>query len=209
MGVCVCACVPGCVYSCCQQHIVGPHWTSKSVWYCLQTFRWSVKEPVPLSHGNLVVHGDTPRRSVSDAEHAVTADVRASESPDSRDSILHEDELPAPETTRTLLSMFRSMEDTSRAPPTPETTVKYQAASRTGVHRAPSMGARHGGGAGGDLLDSSAGGELAEYVPDAGEFENDPMYNADVVRESDRTDFAEMPEQGITRGLLAKFQHPQ
>ena len=152
---------------------------------------------MPLSHGNLVVHGDVPRRSVAEAD----PDVRASETGDA--TVFHEQELPAPETTRNLLSMFRSLEDTSRAPPTPETTERHQAASRSGVHRAPSMGARHA--EGGVQLDSP-GGELVDYVPDAGEFENDPVYNADVVRESDRADHAEMPEQGTTRGLLARFQ---
>ena len=136
---------------------------------------------MPLSHGNLVVHGDVPRRSVAEAD----PDVRASETGDA--TVFHEQELPAPETTRNLLSMFRSLEDTSRAPP----------------GAAPSMGARHA--EGGVQLDSP-GGELVDYVPDAGEFENDPVYNADVVRESDRADHAEMPEQGTTRGLLARFQ---
>ena len=162
---------------------------------------------MPLSHGNLVVHGDAPRRSVAETDRLVTADVRASENGDGHESIFHEDELPAPETTRNLLSMFRSMEDTSRAPPTPETSVLHQAASRSGVRRAQSMGA--GGyarrGEDGDQTDFSPG----EYAADAGEFENDPVYNADVVRESDRSDYAEMPEQGTTRGLLAKFQHAQ
>lgn len=167
-----------------------------------------MKEPVPLSHGNLVVHGDIPRRSVAEADRVVTPDVRASESGDVHESIFHEDELPPPETTRNLLSMFRSLEDTSRAPPTPETTERHQAASRSGIYRAASMGARHSSGGGGDQLDSS-GGELTEFAPEAGEFENDPVYNADVVRESDRMDYAEMPEQGITRGLLAKFQHAE
>ena len=102
-----------------------------------------MKEPVPLSRGNLVVHGDAPRRSVTDADRAVSPDVRASESSDGHDAAFHEDELPAPETTRNLLSMFRSLEDTSRSPPTPETSVKHQAASRSGVRRAPSMGTHH------------------------------------------------------------------
>ena len=92
----------------------------------------------------------------------------------------------------------------SRAPPTPETTERHQAESRSGIHRAASMGARHSS----NQFDSSVG-EIVEVAPDAGEFENDPVYNASVVRESDRMDHAEMPEQGITRGLLAKFQHAE
>ena len=162
---------------------------------------------MPLSRGNLVVHGDVPRRSVAEADRASSID---SESVDARESVSHEDELPPAEMTRNLLSMFRSMEDPSRAPPTPEAMEKMQAASRSSVHRALSMGASvyaHSG----DAEDHSSrlDGDLVEYTPDSGEFENDPVYNADVVRESDRTDYAEMPEQGITRGLLARFQNTQ
>jgi len=76
------------------------------------------------------------------------------------------------------------------------------------VDRSPSSGAS------GSALQADDDGNLyvvddAEYAPDSGEFENDPIYNADVLRESDRTDCADFPEQGITRDLLAKFQHAQ
>lgn len=149
---------------------------------------------MPLSRGNLVVHGDVPRRS----DRLNSAD---NESTDACEPIFHEDELPPPAMTRNLLSMFRSMEDPSMAPPTPEAMKKKQAASRSGVYRSPSMGAS--GLAAGDHLNRSD----AEYAADSGEFENDPVYNADVVRESDHTDYAEMPEHGMTRGLLARFQN--
>jgi len=89
-----------------------------------------VKEPVPLSRGNLVVHGDVPRRSASDADRSHDVEANGSAEP-----AFQEDELPPPATTRNLLSMFRSMEDPSRAPPTPETTEKHKAASRPGVYR--------------------------------------------------------------------------
>jgi len=158
-----------------------------------------VKEPVPLSRGgNLVVHGDAPRRSVAED----SLDTAANENVDPREPVFQEDELPPPELTRNLLSMFRSMEDPSRAPPTPETTVRNKAANRTSVQKASSMGSASFTE---DNFDRSDG-EHVVYAPDAGEFENDPLYNADVVRESDRTDFAEMPGQGTTRGLMAKFQ---
>ena len=39
-----------------------------------------------------------------------------------------------------------------------------------------------------------------------GEFENDPEYNQDVVRETDLNESEVLPEQGTTRNLLAKFQ---
>jgi len=174
---------------------------------CLQSFRWEVKEPVPLSRGNLVVHGDVPRRSVAEADQLSSPN---GESTDARESVFQEDELPLPAMTRHLLSMFKSMEDPCSEPPTPETTEKKQAASRSSVHRSPSVdisGYTRAADVGDDF--SWSNGDLIEYSPDAGEFENDPVYNADVVRESDRTDYAEMPEQGITRGLLAKFQNAQ
>jgi len=173
----------------------------------LQPFRWEVKEPVPLSRGNLVVHGDVPRRSVAEADRVSNPD---SDSTDARDSVFQADELPPPAMTRNLLSMFRSLEDPSRAPPTPEANERNQAASRSSVQRSPSM-SLSGYVRSGDVGDqfNSSNGDLTEYVRDSGEFENDPVYNADVVRESDNTHHAEMPEQGITRGLLAKFQNAQ
>jgi len=162
---------------------------------------------VRLSRGNLVAHGDTPRRSVTEADQVTSPE---NDSIDVRESVFHEDELPPPATTRNLLSMFRSMEDPSRAPPTPETTVKKQAASRSSIQRSPSGGASSYTQSGliEDDLDRS-NGNLVEYAADSGEFENDPVYNANVVRESDRADYAEMPEQGITRGLLSKFQNSE
>ena len=172
---------------------------------CLQTFRWEVKEPVPLSRGNLVVHGDVPRRSVAEADQVNSPD---NASTDAHEPVFHEDELPPPAMTRNLLSMFRSMEDPSMAPPTPEAMERKLAASRSSLYRSPSTG---GTGVAphtdvGDHFNRSDG-DVIEYAPDSGEFENDPVYNADVVRESDRTDYAEMPEHGMTRGLLAKFQN--
>lgn len=163
-----------------------------------------MKEAVPLSRGNLVVHGDTPRRSAAEVDRVSNAEF---ESIEARET---EDELPAPATTMNLLSMFRSMEDPSMEPPTPEAMEKKQAASRSSVQRSPSAGATSYAQPGDveDGFDRSYG-DVEEYAVDSGEFENDPIYNADVVRESDRTDYAEMPEQGITRGLLAKFQNGQ
>jgi len=158
---------------------------------------------VPLSRGNLVVHGDVPRRSVAEADRLNSPD---NEGTDACEPVFHEDELPPPAMTRNLLSMFKSMEDPSMAPPTPEAMKKKLAASRSSIYRSPSVGAS--GLASGDHFNRSDG-DHTEYAPDSGEFENDPVYNADVVRESDRTDYAEMPEHGMTRGLLAKFQNRQ
>ena len=174
---------------------------------CLQTFKWEVKEPVPLSRGNLVVHGDTPRRLVAEVDRVSSSE---NESIDTCEPVFHEEELPPPATTRNLLSMFRSMEDPSMAPPTPESMEKKQAASRSGVPRSPSVG-RSSCARPGDVEGDSERSyyDVTEYPADSGEFENDPIYNADVVRESDRIDYAEMPEQGVTRGLLAKFQTRQ
>jgi len=174
---------------------------------CLQTFKWEVKEPVPLSRGNLVVHGDTPRRSVAEVDRVSSSE---SENIDTREPVFHEDELPPPAMTSNLLSMFRSMEDPSRAPPTPESMEKKQTASRSSFLRSPSVGSSsyaRPGDVEGDSDRSYC--DVMEYPADSGEFENDPVYNANVVRESDRMDYAEMPEQGITQGLLAKFQTRQ
>ena len=154
---------------------------------------------MPLSRGNLVVHGDVPRRSVAEADRVSVCD---SETTDARELVFQEDELPPPATTRNLVSRFRSMEDPSREPPTPETQGKKLSASRRSVSLGSSNVSQHGHDE--DHLITS-NGDGTEYAAESGEFENNPVYNADVVRESDRTDNAEMPEQGTTQGLLAKF----
>jgi len=46
-------------------------------------------------------------------------------------------------------------------------------------------------------------------LPEGGEFENDPLDLPDVVRESDPFDENELPEIGVTKNLLAKFQSMQ
>jgi len=109
------------------------------------------------------------------------------------------------------------MEDPSRAPPTPETAEKQHAAADRaagGVRRSASAAASSSNNFTQRApettdLDRSYADVVAEYAADSGEFENDPVCNADVVRESDRSNFAEIPEHGSTRGLLARFQNRQ
>jgi len=162
---------------------------------------------VPLRRASLVVHGDVPRRSTSESDQVVEPDFTAGDSSDARDSFHQEDELPPPETTRNLLSMFRSMEDTSRAPPTPETTEKKKAASRSSVLRSQSLGASsYRRDEDDDDQFDGPNGDHSDFPPDSVVSENEPVYNDEVVRESDRMDEAEMPEEGIIGGLLAKFR---
>ena len=106
------------------------------------------------------------------------------------------------------------MEDPSRAPPTPETMEKKQASSSrvSSVQKSPSLAASISSSSYAQRADTDYDGadDGVEYAgADSGEFENDPVYNADVVRESDRSDHAEIPEHGTTRGLLAMFQNRQ
>jgi hypothetical protein len=168
-----------------------------------------VKEAVPLSRGNLVVHGDAPRRSLAETDRIPSPDVRAVDNFEvQHESAFNEDELPPPAMTRNLLSVFRSMEDTSRAPPTPETTERHMVASRSNLRRSPSAG-RSTAAVQSDHyaseLDQAV--DTMEYAAGSGEFENDPVYNANVVRESDQSDLDVLPVLGTTRSLLAKFQH--
>lgn len=168
-----------------------------------QSFRWEVKEAVPLSRGNLVVHGDVPKRSMSEYER-----VNSVDSPDENTSVYHEEELPAPSTTRNLLSLFKSMEDHTALPPTPERSEK----SRESVARSDSRTWNHQQSPRSAAADYEQDGLVRSNgvdsgaAVDAGEFENQPVYDPSLVRESDRMDETEFPERGTTRGLLAKFQ---
>jgi hypothetical protein len=181
-----------------------------------RSFKWEVKEAVPLSRGNLVVHGDIPRRSVVDAERISSPELHADETSDYT-SPVHDDELPAPSTTRNLLSMFKSLEDPSKAPPTPESSERhFSAVARSNSHggsgrnRVSSTGPRLSTTDDeADYYDRRSNGIADEYGPDAGEYENEPVRNESVIRESDHVDEAELPERGTTRGLLAKFQQLQ
>ena len=150
-----------------------------------------------------------------------------------------EEDLPAPQTTRSMLAVFQSMEDVNRPAPTPEYAkqVVKQASPvrvlsiRRGASPPPSHHAQsshysdhlngHHSDAGdgyhsddreqqqeaGDYNSSSSHDDLyRDYDHHGGEFENDPQRNPDVIREDMRNETEELPEQGTTKNLLAKFQ---
>jgi hypothetical protein len=157
-----------------------------------------------LNRGNLVVHGDVPKRSPSETEHISSPDW-----PDETSDAHHqvERELPAPSTTRNLLSKFKALEDSSAVPPTPEQWERTHSVTRSGSRASRTQRLSTSDGENDSLMTRSNGIDIdAEAAVDAGEFENQPIYDPSLVRESDRTDEAELPERGTTRGLLAKFQ---
>lgn len=121
-----------------------------------------------------------------------------------------EDELPPPNTTRSMAAIFRSLESQGGPPPTPESSKRLQARAReqSGANNtvrlpgAPGCAAadyndetpmRHHNG-NGDL----AADETAENEP----LELDP----DVVRNGEPASMEELPERGTTRNLLAIFK---
>ena len=143
-----------------------------------------------------------------------------------------EEEMPAPQTTRSMLAVFQSMEDVNRPPPTPEHAkrISKQATSparavsiRRGGSPPPSssshysnhLNGHHGedgyhGYPSGDQEHYDGGDYRDElyrdYDNDGGEFENEPLRNPDVVREDTANETEVLPEQGTTKNLLAKFQ---
>ena len=137
-----------------------------------------------------------------------------------------EEELPPTAFTRNMLAKFRSMEDVNKPPPTPEYAEKQVKTVTSGVHRMTNPNVR-------SLSISSpehdSHFDMEREQPDGayqqeavsheyehnnyddfnaegGEFENEPEYNPNVIRESDKLDEDELPELGTTRNLLAKFQ---
>ena len=121
-----------------------------------------------------------------------------------------EDERPPPAITRSLLARFQSMENVS------ESTMTDLPQRRSVILLNDGMKAPFGGTASpATALPSGmtrGGGSFASMqaaiteVTDAGVFENEPVTNIDVVRESDRHDEEELPEEGFTRSLLAQWR---
>ena len=231
----------------------------------LQQFKWTVKEAKPLFKGRRdsgsAAVGTNGYHDVSSDDidhHLENGDVtyqrhhHSSDDHDADDSADDqvwrqnedvvradqpvEEELPAPQTTRSMLAVFKSMEDVNRPPPTPEYAkqVVKQASPvrvvsiRRGTSPPPSSRSSHysnhlnghhsdGGDGyhsddrehqeGADYNSSSSHDDLyRDYDQHGGEFENDPERNPDVVREDMRNETEELPEQGTTKNLLAKFQ---
>jgi hypothetical protein len=115
----------------------------------------------------------------------------------SQSSIL-EEEMPAPSTTRNLLAKFQSLS---------ESTENLQ--SHDLSYRQSRSSSR-------DNLDfyqereQPEGGEINHAMSSSSEFlDEDAPRDPNVTRESDRHDEEELPEQGTTRNLLAKFQSMQ
>jgi len=153
-------------------------------------------------------------QAYEDGQEDVRADVRA-------DEVLEED-LPPVAFTRDMLAKFRSMEDVDMAPPTPEYSdrkmkVAYSSVGPSPVRRfdthtttiSTTIYKEQS-----DGLEQTDGTDTTqEYYEgytnpvEAGEFENEPLYNPDIIREGDVNDV--LPESGTTRHLLAKFQSMQ
>ena len=152
------------------------------------------------------------------------------------DPVNLEDELPPPAFTKNLLARFKSMEDLNRPPPTPELDLAVKKVLKEERKKELDPNRRKSSPAGmfGHQLklapedikqidhdeqqserQQPEGGEYAnghaEFVQyegqaESGDFENTPTKAGDVLRESDSFMEEEMPEAGITRNLLAKFQ---
>jgi len=156
-----------------------------------QQFKWQVKEARHLAWAG--------SKSPADNEPINYEGLVRAEDP-----VEPDDERPAPATTKSLLSRFQT--EASAPPPTPEESSKKQQAAVKSLKSA-----------GGKDTPHAVVREEAEEVqrdqfngqPDAGDFENDPQRADDVVRESDNADTEELPEQGTTKNLLAKFQSMQ
>lgn len=159
-----------------------------------QSFKWEVKEAVPLSRGGLIVHGDLPR-GMSTANHlerkrSISEPGTSTQSvtDEDGDAVLKEDDLPPPELTKALLAHFRLIEEsrngTSDAPRGPGSRHRVQVRSE-GQPETPDSNEHESWGRGSD---DAAITPTQQPPPHPG-------------NQSD-----EMPEQGTTRSLLAKFQ---
>lgn len=154
---------------------------------------------------------DSEYEQYEEREEEYTDVVRA-------DEVL-EDDLPPESFTRNMLAKFRSMEDTEQAPPTPEYSEKKMRAAVTSM--SPASTRRYDTSAVPIYSDEREQPDGLEHTDttqeyfdgynnpaDAGEYENDPIHNPDVIREGDALE-EDLPEQGTTRHLLAKFQSMQ
>ena len=109
--------------------------------------------------------------------------------------------------TKNLLAKFRLMEDSGIPPPSPEHSARVQrSAVQVSVRKTTSAPAVSNGHSVNSDVDE-CDGRLSEdnMEPDAGEFENEPQHDPDVVRGDERI-VEPLPERGSTRSLMAKFQ---
>jgi len=134
---------------------------------------------------------------------------------------VQEEELPQEAFTKNMLAKFQSLEDTNMEPPTPESSQQKMKIAKLSVGPGPmqmystrAVSPTHLENNGHlDEREQPEGLEQTEQYNDydynqevdSGEYENNPNRNSDVIREEDiLTD--DLPEQGTTRNLLAKFQ---
>ena len=127
----------------------------------------------------------------------------------SDETVILEEELPEPAHTKSILAKFRSMENINgeMAPPSPKrvtttTTVTTTQKQRTeSVPRAasPPPPVVNGG-------RSESEGYNEEGEVEGGVYENEPVVPDGVVREADRVEENEMPEEGFTKTLLAQWR---
>lgn len=137
------------------------------------------------------------------------------------DEVVEED-LPHEAFTKNMLAKFKSLEDTNMEPPTPESSQQKMKVAKLSIGPGPTR--KFSGRASSptpvdnylDEREQPDGLEQTEVFCDydynqeidSGEYENNPNRNADVIREDDiLTD--DLPEQGTTQNLLAKFQSMQ
>ena len=204
--------------------------------FVLQHFKWQVKEAKTLARPGAPVHSDVQivhTEQTQDGEvcengyqyhvekEVVHVDAHA-------DSVaVLEEELPPPAMTKSLLAKFQTIQDPNGPPPSPQRSAEIQREAVKSVRVTPThksqmhIQEQAEFGEHADQREQPDGGEYEQYKagvthhdqfmgsPEAGEFENDPIYNDSVIRETDRNDEEELPEQGTTRNLLAKFQSMQ
>ena len=187
-----------------------------------------MKEAVPLNRGSLIVHGDVPKKTNAVVEvcnrpgsedleqwnQQNQDEYKRRDYNDDQDivhgdyvTVINEEELPPPATTRTLLERFKCMEDPTKAPPIPKNKTSFSATTKQGNNFPPTkpntVRAADEDDDGGRRTGSIASPESGEYENYAAE--RDPG----VIRESDNADDVELPASGTTRSLLAKFKSLQ
>ncbi len=163
----------------------------------------------------------------ADAEEHIYEEPRQVYHSNGMDDIVHsdlpaekEEERPPHDVTRSLLAKFRSMEDVSAPPPSPQRSVEQQkvAYSHSTSRSFSTASERHLGDGEpyghddhdhGEYYHNQQDYEQYEQEGEGGEYENDPFVDPDLVREGDNPEEEELPEVGMTQNLLAKFQSIQ
>jgi len=172
-------------------------------------FRWSVKEVKPLflgqSENNTAVESYPSGAIVPDNEADYSSDDDEQKFAPSNGSE-HDEEMPPPELTKNLLAVFQSMEDVNLPPPTPEHARKHAKELLHTEHH---------------YVESSEQSQDFDLIaePINGHHDVDDDISSDQVFESryssdlkDSHSYEELniedelPEQGTTKNLMAKFQ---